>query len=288
MLLSEFLNIHHTPAKAQVRTDRSPGVENRSITDRARVATTTSLYDTDLWEVLEPIFEEMHGVELDVLYSGTGIALEYGRRGDVDAIVVHSRDLEEQFVSDGYGVERVPFAFNYFVIVGPANDPATIRGKSPEEAFRTIADTGKATFISRGDDSGTHNKEKEIWRGAGYGNPAQIRNAGAWYIETGRGMGPTLLMASEKQAYTLTDIGTFVAYQRKIELVPLVEKGPSLLNVYSVIACNPEKNSSVKGKMASELVAFLTSPEIQELIGSFGIKRYGRSLFNPCAGNEPR
>jgi tungstate transport system substrate-binding protein len=288
VLLSEFFNIHHTFAIAQVRKDKLPGIENRTITDRLRVATTTSLYDTGLWSDLEPIFEEMHGVELDVLYSGTGIALEYGRRGDVDAIVVHSRDLEEQFISGGYGVERVPFAFNYFVIVGPVDDPATIRGKSPEEAFKTIAETGKATFISRGDDSGTHNKEKEIWKGAGPGIPGQIRNAGAWYIETGRGMGPTLLMASEKKAYTLTDIGTFAAYQGKIELVPLVEKGLSLLNVYSVIACNPEKNSSVKGRMASELISFLTSPEIQELIGSFGIKRYGRSLFNPCAGNEPR
>jgi len=135
---------------------------------RLRVATTTSLYDTGLWGYLEPMFEEQYNVELDIMYAGTGKALEYGRRGDVDVITVHSRAREEQFIAEGYGVARVPFAYNYFLIVGPETDPADIKGMSPEEAFRRLLDTGSASFVSRGDDSGTHGKEKAIWAAAGY------------------------------------------------------------------------------------------------------------------------
>jgi len=162
------------------------GTEPLPLRERLRVATTTSLYDTGLWGYLEPMFEEEYGVELDILYAGTGIALEWGRRGDVDVIAVHSKSREEQYVAEGYGVERVPFAYNYFLIVGPEDDPAGIKGMLPEEAFKKLADTGTASFISRGDDSGTHGKEKAIWRSAGY-DYETIQNAGEWYIETGRG-----------------------------------------------------------------------------------------------------
>lgn len=254
--------------------------------ERLRVATTTSLYDTGLWGYLEPMFEEKCGVELDILYAGTGIALEYGRRGDVDVITVHSGNREEQYVAEGYGVERVPFAYNYFLIVGPENDPAGIKGMLPEEAFKRLVDTGTVSFVSRGDDSGTHGKEKAIWKSAGYDYEI-IQNAGEWYIETGRGMGPTLLMASEKQGYTLTDMGTFLSYKGKVDLVPTVDEGSILLNVYSVIAGNPETNPKVNYEMASNLVNFLTSPEIQQLIGDYGTEEYGMSLFTPCAGAEP-
>ncbi len=255
--------------------------------ERVRIATTTSLYDTGLWDLLEPKFEERFDVELDVLYAGTGIALEYGRRGDVDAITVHARKQEEQFVRDGYGIERVPFAYNYFLIVGPPGDPAAIRGKTPHEAFRAIAASGRSSFISRGDNSGTHSREKDIWSRAGFDYEREIRGAGSWYIEAGRGMGPTLLMASEKEAYTLCDTGTFYAYRGKIELVSIVEKGTGLLNVYSVIACDPVKNPGVNQKAANDLVLFMTSPEAQESIGKFGFDRYGSPLFYPCAGAEP-
>ena len=254
---------------------------------RLRVATTTSLYDTGLWGHLESMFEEKYGVELDVLYAGTGIALEYGRRGDVDVITVHSKSREQKFVAEGYGVERVPFAYNYFLIVGPENDPAGIKGMVPEEAFKKLADTGSGSFISRGDDSGTHGKEKAIWRSAGF-DYETVRGAGAWYVEAGRGMGPTLLMASDKGSYTITDIGTFLALKGKIDLVPMVDKGSILLNVYSVIAVSPEKNPKVKHEMAQKMVDFLISAEIQELIGSYGVKEYGMPLFSPGAGNEPR
>ena len=253
---------------------------------RLRVATTTSLYDTGLWDYLAPMFEEKYGVELDVIYAGTGIAIEYGMNGDVDIITVHSKSREEQFVADGYGVERVPFAYNYFLIVGPADDPAGIQGLSPEDAFQTLYQTGSGIFVSRGDDSGTHGKEKAIWAAVGY-NYEEVRAAGDWYIEAGRGMGPTLLMASEMQGYTLTDMGTFLSYKSDLDLVPIVDEGDILLNVYSVIAVSPESDPGTNIDMANNLIDFLTSPEIQELIGNYGVEEYGMLLFIPCAGNEP-
>jgi tungstate transport system substrate-binding protein len=263
------------------------GTEPLPPKERVRVATTTSLYDTGLWGYLEPMFEDKYDVELDILYAGTGIALEYGMRGDVDVITVHDKAREEQYVADGYGVERVPFAYNYFLVVGPESDPAGIKGMSPEAAFKKLFEDGTASFISRGDGSGTHAKEQAIWQAAGY-DYETVQNAGEWYVEAGRGMGPTLLMAGEKQAYTLTDMGTFVTYKSEIGLVPIVDAGSILLNVYSVIAGNSEKNSSVNYEMASNMVDFLTSPEIQELLGDYGVEEYGLVLFNPCAGAEPQ
>ena len=253
---------------------------------RLRVATTTSLYDTGLWGYLEPMFEEKYNIELDVMYAGTGIALEYGRRGDVDVITVHSKAREEQFMAEGYGVERVPFAYNYFLIVGPEADPAGIKGMSPEEAFKKLMEAGGGGFVSRGDDSGTHGKEKAIWQSAGF-DYETVQQAGEWYIEAGRGMGPTLLIASEKQAYTLTDMGTFLSYMGELELVPIVDEGDILLNVYSAIAVSPESNPKTEIDLANGLIAFLTSPEVQELIGNYGVEEYGMQLFTPCAGNEP-
>ncbi len=220
------------------------------------------------------------------MYAGTGKALEYGQRGDVDVITVHSKARELAFVADGYGVERVPFAYNYFLIVGPASDPAGIKGMTPEAAFQKLMETGSGAFISRGDDSGTHSKEKSIWQGAGY-DYAEVQAAGPWYIEAGAGMGPTLVMANEKLGYTLTDMGTYLAYKGGLDLVPIVDKGEILLNVYSAIAVNPEKVGVKNLEMAQNLIDFLTSDEIQELIGNYGAKEYGMQLFTPCAGNEP-
>ncbi len=254
--------------------------------ERLRVATTTSLYDTGLWGYLEPMFEDEYGVEVDILSAGTGIAIEYGMRGDVDVITVHSKSKEEAFVADGYGVERVPFAYNYFLIVGPADDPAGIQGMSPEDAFKTLYQTGSGIFVSRGDESGTHSKEQKIWANAGY-DYEEVRTAGDWYVEGGKGMGATLLMASEMEGYTLTDMGTFLSYKSELALVPIVDKGDILLNVYSVIAVSPESDPGTNIDMANNLVAFLTSPEIQELIGNYGVEEYGMQLFVPCAGAEP-
>ncbi len=270
------------------RTGGAEGVGPLSPKERLRVATTTSLYDTGLWGYLEPKFEQKYGVEVDVLSAGTGIALEYGKRGDVDVIAVHSKSQEQAFVSDGYGIERVPFAYNYFLIVGPSSDPAGIKEMTPEAAFRKLfQNPGTGSFISRGDNSGTHSKEKAIWQAAGYDYETQVRTAEAWYVEAGRGMGPTLLMANELPGYTLTDIGTFVSYKGRMSLVPIVDQGSILLNVYSAIAVNPDKNPNVNAEMAQKMVEFLTSPEIQELIGKYGVNEYGVQLFIPCAGAEP-
>lgn len=257
---------------------------------RFRVATTTSLYDTGLWGYLEPKFEKKYNVEMDILYAGTGKAIEYGTRGDVDAIAVHDKKAEEKFIADGYGIERHPFAYNYFLIVGPASDPAGIKGMSPQDAFKQLMSAGQANpeevkFISRGDNSGTHSKEKTIWGEAGY-KYDDVRKSGSWYVEAGSGMGPTLVMAREKSGYTLTDIGTYLAYKGELGLVPLVEKGDILLNVYSVIAISREKVPTANADMANNLVQFLTSDEVQKLIGDYGVKEYGSQLFTPCAGAE--
>ena len=254
---------------------------------RLRVATTTSLYDTGLWGYLEPKFEKEYNVNLDILYAGSGAALEYGRRGDVDVLTVHDKPNELKFVSDGYGVERVPFAYNYFMIVGPESDPAGIKDMTLEDAFKKLYENpGSGKFVSRGDNSGTHSKEKAIWSAAGYTDYDAVKSAGTaagWYLDAGSGMGPTLQKASELEAYTLTDTGTFLAYKSDLQLVPIVQQGSILLNVYSVIVCT----KSTKQEMATNLVDFLISPEIQELIGKYGTEDYGMQLFIPCAGNEP-
>lgn len=253
---------------------------------RLRVATTTSLYDTGLWGYLEPRFEKKYNVQLDILSLGSGAAFEYAKRGDADVITIHDKSNELKFVSDNYGVQRVPFAYNYFLIVGPAADPAGIKDMSPEAAFKKLMETGKGTFISRGDNSGTHSKEKAIWQAAGF-DYATVEKAGAWYVEAGLGMGQTLQMANEKQGYTLTDMGTYLTYKSKLALVPIVDKGSILLNVYSVIAVNPQKVKGVKIDLANNLITFLTSSEIQDLMGKYGVKEYGLQLFTPCAGAEP-
>jgi len=256
---------------------------------RFRVATTTSLYDTGLWGYLEPMFEDEYNVELDILYAGTGKAIEWGTRGDVDAITVHDKAAELKFIADGYGVERVVIAYNYFLIVGPESDPAGIKGMEPVKAFQKLITEGKANpsqvkFVSRGDGSGTHSMEKSLWASAGY-KYDDVRASGSWYVEGGGGMGPTLVLASEKQGYTLSDIGTYLAFKGDLTLVPIVDQGDVLLNVYSVIIVKNTKSRA----MADNLVAFLTSPEIQTLIGEYGVEEYGveeygMQLFTPCAG----
>lgn len=256
--------------------------------ERFRIATTTSLYDTGLWYYLEPMFERKYNVEMDIVYAGTGIALEYGKRGDVDAVVVHDRAAEDKFIADGYGLNRRYFAYNYFLIAGPASDPAGIKDMSPEDAFKKLAAEGKKNpakvkFVSRGDNSGTHSKEKLIWAAAGF-KYEDIQKSGPWYVEAGKGMGPCLLMASEQQAYILADISTFLAYKGKLNLVPLVEKGEIFLNVYAAMAINPEKIKTAKIQLANNFINWLISDETQKVIGTYGVAEYGRPLFNPTSG----
>lgn len=256
------------------------------------MATTTSLDDTGLWDFLEPMFEDRYGVELDIISGGTGKALEFGRRGDIDVLTIHDKAREEEFVAQGYGIQRHPIAYNYFLIVGPESDPAGIKGMEPEKALLEVmkngqANPGKVWFVSRGDSSGTHAREKLLWQRAGQ-EYESVRNSGGWYLEAGAGMGAILTLADEKSAYTLTDIGTYLAFKRKLGLVTLVDRGDSLLNVYSVIAINPERHPDTNEDMANKLIQFLTSEEVQDLIGSYGLREYGTPLFTPARGQEPQ
>jgi tungstate transport system substrate-binding protein len=267
----------------------SPQYPVHSPLTRFKIATTTSLYDTGLWYYLEPMFEKYADVEMDIIYAGTGIALEYGKRGDVDAVVVHDPAAEDQFIADGYGINRRYFAYNFFLIAGPPSDPAGIKGSTATEAFKKIYEAGvkdpdAVKFVSRGDNSGTQSKEKLIWSKAGF-NYADIEKSGKWYVEAGQGMGPTLLMANQQLAYVLADISTFLAYSKKNNLTiqPLVEQDPVFLNVYAVMAINPEKNTNAKIDMANKFINWLISPEIQNVIGIYGKAEYGRPLFFPLA-----
>jgi tungstate transport system substrate-binding protein len=245
---------------------------------RLRVATTTSLYDTGLWDALEAAFEAETAIPLDIIYAGTGRALEWGMHGDVDVVVTHSPSQEAAFVAGEHGVERIPFAYNHFLIAGPAADPAHLANLAPEAAMQILHAAGRFPFVSRGDDSGTHTREKALWRAAGL-DPAAVRASGRWYVEAGLGMGPTLSMAAQLGAYTLTDVGTFLAYRHDLDLVPIVDRGDALRNVYAVIVCTRAANRAG----ADRLAAFLCSTGGQELIGEFGREKYGRPLFTPCA-----
>ncbi len=255
-----------------------------------KIATTTSLDDTGLLEALQERFEKDHDVALQIIAAGTGKALEYGQRGDVDVLMVHDRARENTFMDDGYGINRRGIAYNYFMIVGPESDPAGIAGMKPEDALTTIYETAQANpdvaFISRGDSSGTHAKEQSLWVSAGYNYATDIQEGpGYWYVEGGQGMGATLTVANEKEAYTLSDTGTYLSYKSDLDLVPLVDEGDSLLNVYSAMMINPEKYDYVNSGMAREWINYLVTPETQEFIGTFGLKEYGQPLFFESRGN---
>jgi tungstate transport system substrate-binding protein len=243
--------------------------------ERLRLATTTSTENSGLLAELLPPFEEEHNVIVDVVAVGTGAALELGRNGDVDLVMVHAPGLEREFVEEGYGVERVGFMYNDFVILGPPSDPAGIEGTdSAVDAFEQIADT-ESVFISRGDNSGTHTKERNIWAEAG------IDPSGSWYREAGQGMGAVITMTNDQQAYTLADRGTYLAFRGDIDLEVVVEGDPLLFNPYAVIAVDPERHPHVKRDLAQQLIDFVTSEQGQEIIGNYRVE--GEQLFVPDA-----
>lgn len=238
------------------------------------VATTTSVDATGLMDLLADRFKQRTGVQLRWVAVGTGQALAIARDGNADAVIVHARKLEEKFIREGYGVNRRVFARNYFLLLGPASDPAGVeKSKSIRGAFRAIKKRG-ATFVSRGDNSGTHNKELALWKSAG-GIPKRA------YLETGQGMAQTLRVANEKLAYTLSDSATFHSLSELSGLKPLITQGDELENIYSVIVVNPYKVKSEKYDQAMAFIAFLTGPEGQALIGGF--VKDGRQLFEPVA-----
>lgn len=249
------------------------------------VATTTSLYDTGLLDYLAPIYEQQYHTHLKITSQGTGKAIDLAKRGDADVLLVHSPSDEVTFMENGNGVNRRSFAYNYFEIVGPANDPAQIKGLSPEDAFKKIMTSGvnntAVAFISRGDGSGTHSAEKKIWKNAGFDYVTQVEKSGNWYVEAGKGMGETLQMADQKQAYTLSDEGTFLAYKGNLTITPIITSGASLLNIYSVMSVVPKNNATASITAANTFGTFLTSASTQQLIADFGKEKYGKGLFSP-------
>jgi tungstate transport system substrate-binding protein len=239
------------------------------------LATTTSVQDSGLLDVLVPMFREQSGVEVKVVAVGTGQALQLGRRGDADVLLTHDPDGEKQFVAEGFAVGRRNVAYNDFVLVGPPADPAAVkRMKSAPKAFARIA-RSRAAFVSRGDDSGTHRKELAQWK------LAKIEPAGDWYMLAGAGMGQVLRMANEKRAYTLSDRGTFLALRGGLDLAILGEGDPFLVNQYSVMLVNPEKHPHVRAEDARNFADFLVSPAARKAIETFGIERHGQPLFFP-------
>ncbi|MGB9936118.1 MAG: extracellular solute-binding protein [Methanobacterium sp.] len=264
---------------------------NSPDTSKLRISTTTSLEDTGLLKELEAAYEKKYpGVDVQVVSGGTGIALQYGERGDVDLMLVHDKARETKFINDGFGTNRTEFAYNYFWIVGPANDPAGIRGLNATAAFTKIAEEGKTNsnvkFVSRGDASGTNARELKIWNSSGV-NINETKNSSSWYIESGKGMGDTLILANEKNAYTITDSGTFLAFSKdaKIQLVPLVTTGKDLLNIYTAIPVNQQKHPKTNIEGANNFVNFLVSPEGQAIIGNYGNEKFGQPLFTPIPTN---
>jgi len=240
---------------------------------RLRLATTTSTENTGLLDVLIPAFTNRTGIKVDVIAVGTGKAITLGENGDVDIIMVHARSREDSFVSDGYGVNRRNLMHNDFVILGPPDNPAGINPvKDAAKAFKKIQLT-KSSFISRGDDSGTNTKEKELW------NTAGVTPEGKWYKEAGQGMGAVITMANDMQGYTLSDRGTYLALKDKIDLAVLVEGDPKLFNPYGVIAVNPAIHDGINYEGAMRLIAFLTSGEGQSIIKNF--QKNGENLFYP-------
>ena len=248
------------------------------------LATTTSTEDSGLLGELLPVFEERMGYDVDVIAVGTGQALETGRRGDVDVLLVHAPKLEKEFVEDGYGTDRYYIMSNDFIIVGPSDDPAGLAElDTTEKAMQTIKETGEAgklNFTSRGDGSGTHFQEQQLWQAAAIDLEAEVEGS-PWYNSLGQGMGPTLVTANEMGAYTLTDRGTFLSMQDELPNMEEIFAGPEELdNPYSILPVNPEMHE-VDYEGALEFVKFFLERETQEMIGEFGVENYGEPLFLP-------
>lgn len=274
---------------------------------RLFISTTTSLYDTGLLDEIEKDYEATHNIDLNIVAVGTGIAIQHAQNGDADVVLVHSPSVEKTFLEDGYGVNRKIIAYNFFTIVGPETDPAGITGKTITEALNSIVAYGESLadqsgqtqiWVSRGDNSGTHSKEKSLWSAAGY-NYTLITEE-PWYASTGQGMGATLNIANQKEAYCLADIGTYLKFYTDsiISLPALITEEQSLLNVYSVMAVNPTVpvNKTIHEQInfndAMDFIQYLVSPETQQLITNFGKDTYGQSLFTgavqPLKDNMPQ
>lgn len=241
------------------------------------LATTTSVNDSGLLDDLVPIFENETGINVKVIAVGTGAALRMGELGNADALFVHAPPAEKELLAAGHVINRRLVAFNDFLIVGPADDPAGLRAITDVETALTLISDARATFVSRGDDSGTHKKELTLWAAAG------IQPRGDWYLEAGQGMGATLNVADQRNAYLLTDRATFLALSRRLDLVPFSQSDPLLINLYSVMQVNPNKGR-INTDAAAAWIDFLLRDDIQGRIANFRREEFGRSLFVPAGG----
>ena len=254
--------------------------------ERLRISTTTSLYDTGLLEAVKNQYETKHPIDIQIISRGTGLAVKLAQDGDADMILVHAPSKELPFLTQGYGVCRKIIAYNFFAIVGPETDPAEIRELTTLEALTKVVEAGRngqAMWISRGDESGTHIKEKELWKAAGFAWE-DLRTEASWYVEASKGMGGTLILASERSAYTLTDMGTYLSHSTTglIALKVLISQRKELLNVYSAIAVNQTRHPHTNFDGAINFIKFLVSDEGQQLIGNYDKDEYGQSLFYPA------
>jgi tungstate transport system substrate-binding protein len=258
---------------AGVAAAQTPAPASRTVI----VSTTTSTQDSALLDVLVPMFEKATGYSVKTISVGTGQALALAARGEADVTLAHAPALEKKYVEDGKMVNRRLVMYNDFVVIGPVEDPAGIKGQRAAEALRRIAAAG-ARFVSRGDKSGTHLLEQALWK------QARIEPKGAWYIESGQGMGQTLGIANDRRAYTLTDRGTYLAFQKRVDLPILAEKDRPLLNIYSVMEVNPANGPRVNAAAGKAFADFMLTPEVQRVIRTFGVDKYGQALFVPIAG----
>jgi tungstate transport system substrate-binding protein len=242
------------------------------------LSTTTSTQDSGLLDVLVPMFEKATGYSVKTISVGTGQALALAARGEADVTLVHAPALEKKYVEEGRLSNRRLVMYNDFVVIGPTEDPAQINGQPAVEALKRIA--AQARFVSRGDKSGTHALELALWKQAG------IEPKGSWYIESGQGMGQTLLVANERKAYAITDRGTYLAFQKRVDRPILVEKDRVLLNIYSVMEVNPANGPRVNAAAGKAFADFMIAPETQAVIKTFGVEKFGQPLFVPVAGQR--
>ncbi|HME95045.1 MAG TPA: substrate-binding domain-containing protein [Methylomirabilota bacterium] len=244
------------------------------------LSTTTSTQDSGLLDVLVPMFERKTGLTVKTISVGTGQALALAARGEADVTLAHAPSVEKKYVEEGKMSNRRLVMYNDFVIIGPPADPAKIRGvPKAVEALKRIAES-QSRFVSRGDKSGTHVLEHRLWKQAG------VEPKGAWYIESGQGMGQTLGIANDRRAYTLTDRGTYLAFQKRVDLPILVEKDRPLLNIYSVMEVNPANGPRVNAAGGRAFAEFILAPDTQAVIKTFGVDKYGQPLFVPIAGKK--
>lgn len=269
------------PAAAASATSAPIAIPRTDNPNDLILSTTTSTQDSGLLDVLIPRFEQQSGYHVKTVAVGSGAAIALGQRGESDVVLAHAPANEQKFVASGAGINRQLVMYNDFILVGPTTDPARLRGKQDVlDVLRAIV-ASRATFVSRGDNSGTHQLEQKLWQAVGVTPQGQ-----AWYVESGSSMGQTLQIADQRVAYTISDRATYLAFKPRIALAVAVEGDPRLLNVYHVIAVNPERFPLVNKEGAEAFIRFLLSPQTQETIGSFGWDKFGQALFTPCANNS--